>query len=520
MSHAVIRRRWKWALWAAALAGGSYATYRVYKSESVQRRLQKLVRLFNALLLIGDAAQISAETVSLISSDLKRFLLSDDDDIPRSLRQLLKIAHSPEFERSSTLLVAATTRGIIRGVVTPRSPPYRRSFTADDPPCTEIKEICLVSCAEPLGFQKGRVQNREKNDRHAFVDPVIGTSIYLDKAKHQSESKPSKELLDRCFDKLFSKSGINFASAVLSTAARDIVKAIFEGFENQNRAANVAFREENNASYKILDVLCTPQGKSLITECIQTLVNTSVAVYVERTKDINFYEDMVAGITNPSYKDPMKDLLSSMCNGAIETFIRTSHSVMFAEASRQRSYEMECRENANNYTIEQLSDGSHVQRQMSSGSSASSISAIAPCHGPTVDNISCFNSSIEMDPVQGWRGKPEKFQREGAGIQNMIDGISRTLAVPSNHKLVVDVAGTMTSQAVRTFVDVMISTISSNVQSKMRSGWGRLKSTFGQNTVIKAQAVHRDLAMKAFFLASICLAICLHLLTALHIEIN
>lgn len=496
-----------------------YATYRLYTSETGRRKRQQLARLSSALFLFGDAAQHSAESLALISADLKRFLLSDDDELPRSLRQAVKIAHSPDFQHSCTLLSAALTRGLLRGFTSPRSSPPR-PYPSEDDSCTEIKEICLVSCVNSIGSQKGRKQCSEKSDRYAPGSKVIGPSMYLDKARQQSQSKPSEELSERLLGKLFSEPGVNFASAVVGNAACNIVKGMLDGFENQSVACGSA---EGDASSKLIDVLCSQQCKGLINECIQMFVSTAVAVYIDKTKDVNFYNDMVAGITNPSHKDPMKDLLTTVCNGAVETLVKSSHSVMFGE----KSGEPDSRGSWPGSRIEELSEGPEItQRQMINCQRTSSndgyvCSSSGSVEGPPLLLIPHKEGTSQDPEIQACRetaGKSE--QAKGGGIQEFIEGFSKTLAIPSNHRLVVDVAGTVTSEAVRSFVDVIVSTISSNLHGKVQRGWGRVKGgALEQVSAMQVHTIYKDVAFKAFFLASICLAICLHVLTCMRIEV-
>lgn len=372
----------------------------------------------------------------------------------------------------------------------------------------------------------------------------IGSTLDTDGKRQQRGSKLNEELPERLLGKLFSEPGVNFASAVVGNLACNIVKALFDGFERQNVSQTNGDKpdsggavNEEKAESKVVDVLCTQQCRGLIAESIQTLVTTAVSVYIEKTKDVNFYDDMVAGITNPSHKDPMKDLLITVCNGAIETLVKTSHNVMFAKNLGQQS------PGQKQWAVEELTDNPYVQSQLSLCNPALCISRSIQCQGriESVDAHVCdSSSSIErgnmsvpviskrsMESMEGIlqdseiKGFGEKPQGDHSGVQSFIDGVSKTLAIPSNHRLVVDVAGTMTSEAVRSFVDVIFSTVSSNLHDKLRRGRGIVKlgtpQQEGDNQALQCQTKYKEIAIKAFILASICLAICLHMLTGVHI---
>eukprot|EP00250_Pteridium_aquilinum_P015969 c22865_g1_i1 orf=309-1832(-) len=441
--------------------------------------------------------------------------------------------------------------------------PVKKSKRSASVAAWTLRALIRVVFFLPKGSRKGRVQCIEESER-AWRELEVkscasgsrrdGPTIDTDgRRQQQRESKPPEELPERLLGKIFSEPGVNFASAVVGNMACNIVKALFDAFESQTITGtnggkpNVSetAEKEKAAISKVVDVLCTQQCRGLITECIQTLVSTTVSVYVDKTKDVNFYDDMVAGITNPSHKDPMKDLLTTVCNGAIETLVKSSHNVMFASKSgqpesdgRHQNFQQE------QWAVEEISDGPHVQSQLSVCTPALSISRKIKGEGMIMsadDHASTSSSNSEgcevsapmiLEPnMEGILQDPERQivgetsqrpRRDSIGVQSFIDGVSKTLAIPSNHKLVVDVAGTMTSEAVRSFVDVVVSTVSSNLHDKMKRGWGRMRhgasEQDGNSQALQCQARHKDMAIKSFFLASICLAICLHMLTGVYIR--
>ncbi|KAF2295615.1 hypothetical protein GH714_033308 [Hevea brasiliensis] len=75
----------------AAIVFSTYAAYRVYHLPSIEKR-KRFSKVLGALISIAEVIYDSAETVGIISKDLKDFLQSEFDQIPNSLKQISKVA--------------------------------------------------------------------------------------------------------------------------------------------------------------------------------------------------------------------------------------------------------------------------------------------------------------------------------------------------------------------------------------------------------------------------------------------
>ncbi|PUZ68314.1 hypothetical protein GQ55_2G016600 [Panicum hallii var. hallii] len=101
---AFARRRRRWLLWAGASAG----CYLIYRHPAVASRRRRLVRIASALASLADAA-------AAVASDLAAFLSSDSDAVPQTLKQISKLAASPEASASASALSGALAAGVLRG---------------------------------------------------------------------------------------------------------------------------------------------------------------------------------------------------------------------------------------------------------------------------------------------------------------------------------------------------------------------------------------------------------------------
>ncbi|VAI20776.1 unnamed protein product [Triticum turgidum subsp. durum] len=242
LAPAPTRRR---LLAGAAAATAGYGLYRLYLHH--RRRIAAALSLANALSQAG--------------SDLADFLRSDSDQVPRSLRQLSKLAASDHVSSAASALSESLASGALR----------------------------------------------------AF-------------SSHRAPDPSSPPLHDRILDRLLSPAGAGFASAVLGSFARNLVLSC--------RDPEAPPRAPGQPDW--LAALCSDRGKEAAAELVRVFVSTAVAAYLDRTAAVRTSDQVLAGVSNPKHDAKLKDLLVSVCNGAVETFVRTSRQVT-KEASISRA---------------------------------------------------------------------------------------------------------------------------------------------------------------------------------------
>ncbi|GAB2279584.1 hypothetical protein Dimus_014227 [Dionaea muscipula] len=261
--------RKKWVFLLAALGFSGYGVYKVYHSPSVANKRRRLLKLLTLLVSVLDAFSSSAEAARVLTKDLKEFLKSESDEFPNSLKQVSKIAGSDEFADSIAKLTQALTAGTLKGYY----------------------------------------------QYHGHVELL--------------ETRGDG---DWFFDKLFSASGSGFASMVVGSFARNLVMALTKTKSDRSSLVS-SYQASISIMPRWVNLMCSDQSKELIGDWIHVFVSTAVSLYLERTMNINPFDEFFAGVTNPKHEEKVKDTVVSVCNGAVEALVKTSHQVLWLTSS-------------------------------------------------------------------------------------------------------------------------------------------------------------------------------------------
>lgn len=407
------RKRKKWVFLVAALGFSCYGAYRVYHLPSVIKKRKRLLKLLATLVTIAEVVADSAEAIGVVSKDLNEFIQSDSDKIPNSLIQISKLTRSEEFSESVSGITRALAVGILRG------------------------------------YQSEQAGN---------TDSVSGGS---------------SSLTDQVFDKLLSTAGSGFASVVVGSFARNLVRAFYSDSNGNPKlngsASSVRFHTESHTVSRWVDIVCDEKCRNLIGDSIQLFVSTAVAAYLDKTMDINTYEEIFEGLTNPKHETEVREMLASICNGAIETFVRTSHQVLTSTNSNVDS---------------------------NSGSSGLAID-LRDGWSDAKGNL----DGQESIPTEWTRMKSSDENQDAGWVNKM----SSTLAVPSNRRFVLDMTGRVTFETVRSILEFLLEKLSEGLRNNL--------NVVHDEVIDRGLEAFRYVTAKSSAIATICLSLCLHILS-------
>ncbi|CAK8539614.1 unnamed protein product [Lathyrus sativus] len=392
-----VRKRKKWTFILLAVGFSSYGCYRAYHAPFIAQKRKNFSKILNSLVSVAEAVSDSADTIGIVTKDVKDFLQSDSDRVPNSLNQISKLSASKQFSDSLVSIVTSVVVGVLRGYQT--------------------------------------VNRTDEN-----------------------QSGAGSKIADQVFDKMFTPAGSGFASAVIGSFARNLVIGFYSDANGKFSGESSSSNGNGNSNSdpvvpEWVDVVCGGKCGELIGNLVQVFVSTLVAVYLDKTMHINTYDDLFSGLTNPKNETRVREMLVDVCNGAIESLVKTSHQVFNSSNVDDNSGAVSC------FGIEET---------------------------PSSREASCVESKGDVcdeENKNGWVNK-----------------VSSTLAIPSNRKLVLDVTGRVTFETVRSFMEFILQTLCASVRRCAHK-------------VHKAVVeVMRYAAAKFSVIFIICLSLCLHVM--------
>eukprot|EP00873_Tetraselmis_striata_P015244 jgi/Tetstr1/435508/TSEL_024412.t1 len=271
------RRRRLLVLGALGLAAAGVAAHRSGALAAVRARWAGWTRLAASL---SAAAADGSAAAALLAADLRAFLASEADELPGSLAQLAKLLSSRQAGATYTTLAASLMAAASQGQVG--------------------------------GGCKGDADGGGKTDS-AGLRPGVA---------------------DRFLELLFSARGEGLLSVAVGMAARSSVEAVTTALAEQRSAVSAAGGggadrsgsgdQLNGGVAALLAVVSDPEGQRALSAFIATFVATGVSTYFDATRGHNYYEDLVASVATPSNRAAVEHISAHVCREAIGAYLTFS----------------------------------------------------------------------------------------------------------------------------------------------------------------------------------------------------
>lgn len=331
--------------------------------------------------------------------------------------------------------------------------------------------------------------------------------------------------VDKVMDKLFTKPGRGFASAIVGSVVRELTAAYLDSGKG-----GTSGDDSRPAQPGLLDAVfekaCTDKGRALVTDCVTTLVVNAVTVFLDKTAGVNVYDDMWASMSKPGNKQQVRDLVGTLANSAVDTLVRTSHEVLTSEKPSRPPASV-LRERA------AVTPSSSLEPRVlwPEERNADTEQPERSLRGPKIEEVSERESGVGTSERQLQpRGEPAGGQRvlrpsafvggsrggasTGGENQAWLQELFQTLIDPQNRRFLMDVTGIAAYEAIRALVAGLHEVLWRSPGNSMRQGGGGTGVASAVFSVSRTvDDYFRALAAKALVCVTVCLALCLNMVS-------
>ncbi|CAI5519602.1 unnamed protein product [Closterium sp. Naga37s-1] len=373
-TRAIYYRRVAVLLGAATAAGGGiYIAYRVSNSEYYRRQRQRVRDAWVLFSRLYNAVFAASELSTTVLTDVRAFIESDSDEVPRSVRQILKLSSSEEFQRAVVRTTYSVTEGVLHGVF------LSSAWNGPD----ETASAC------PAQGTNG-------------VDSSSGTS-----------GMPVRRmgLVESVLDKLFTDEGRTFASAVVGKAMRSLVVSLVDKLSSPpggvsasggaTGASSAAGSRQALTGWELLlvELATNEKGKALLTDIVATFAVNAVGTFIEKTRNVNVYHDILAAVSR--HQELVKDVGAHILTRTAETTVATAMAPIPPERSARQGGSASAGMGAG---LEEVIQTGGVSVALSTSSDGSSSEAPSPSESLSPRSRSSLDGQLQ-DAM--WQGVPD-----------------------------------------------------------------------------------------------------------------
>ena len=250
--------------------GGGCAAGVWYYSDSGRKFRDSLWSQYQAYCRVVSSIDSAAGLTSVVLKDLEAFLSSDSDEIPRSVRQLMKLTSTHEFQQAVTHASEAVTTGVLQAVT---------SHESKGPGVIEV------------------ILNKVLSDQGRLFASTV-------------TSKAVKTLVQTVIDRL--------------------EQASFIAHPHPAASLRVNGRKESEWEHMLLNFLTNERFMAFTTDCVASFTEAAVGTYLDKTKNVNVYHDILSAAHQ--HRELVKDLGGHLSSSAATSFVHAVVSAAKAPA--------------------------------------------------------------------------------------------------------------------------------------------------------------------------------------------
>lgn len=223
-----------------------------------------------------------SELSTTVAADLKAFLESESDEIPRSVRQALKLSGSPEFQQA----VLRSTQTITEGVCLGLAPP-------DDAIEGQARSPSGGRATKGKGFVETVMQQLFSDEGKSFASAVCSRMVRTLAASLQ---------------------GCGQLPSSTSSPGSSLVPA------GKAQLRNCARGEQQKPWLAVLvELLATEKGKELVTVAVRSFAVSGMGTYLDKLGEANMYHDLLSAVSR--HQEAVKDVSAHVVTTTVKEVI-------------------------------------------------------------------------------------------------------------------------------------------------------------------------------------------------------
>jgi hypothetical protein len=274
---------------------GALVAYKAYRAG--QDRVQELQA---TLAKYSDAAASAGDILALLSVDIRNFLASDTDEVPRSLRQLAKLARSHDVQDTLRACVASTVKGMLT------SPPAAEGMPTEPNVVDKVIEAVLSDRGQSLVALAIKTAAHQSTD--TFCSALReGLEAALSSAGSM-EGRGSNIGGSGAHQAGASSNGTSFMQDTSDRSPQQPTLQLPHNLHHHHHMHPVM----HPALARFIAVMSSTQMLQLIDSLVSTTVGGAVGAYVEKAGSTDMFTNMLNALGKPGNKELVVEMMSSV----------------------------------------------------------------------------------------------------------------------------------------------------------------------------------------------------------------